>query len=166
MLLLSLCQCEGRYNQKRMKLTKTLKRSEKWMTLTIPFYATFKYTTFFPLDNDHIPTPDLSAMTSTSGGSPKSEGRKKKVLEEVYLKCDKGIHMDLTKTKGQRWVGRAGREAAGSTGPPQAEEDAAAAAQMQAKQGCSGALRDSKGAWSKESLPFALKTEPRFRLCL
>ena len=110
MLLLSLCTCEGRYNQKRMKLTKTLKRSEKWMTLTIPFYATFKYTTFFPLDNDHIPTPDLSAMTSTSGGSPKSEGRKKKVLEEVYLKCDKGIHMDLTKTKGQRWVGRAGRE--------------------------------------------------------
>ena len=45
-------------------------------------------------------------MTSTFGGSPKSEGRKKKVLEEVYLKYDKGMCMDLTKTKGQRWVGR------------------------------------------------------------
>ena len=65
---------------------------------------------FSPLDNERIPTPDLSAMTSTSWGSAKSEGRKKKVLEEVYLKCDKGICMDLTKTKGQRRVGRAGRE--------------------------------------------------------
>lgn len=80
------------------------------MTLTITFYATFKYTTFFPLGNDHIPTPDILAMTSTFGGSPKSEGRKKKALEEVYLKYDKGMCMDLTKTKGHRWVGRAGRE--------------------------------------------------------
>lgn len=110
MLFLSLCKCEGRYNQKRMKLTKTLKRSESGWHWLLTLYATFKYITFFPLDNDHIPTPDLSAMTSTSAGSPKSEGRKKKVLEEVYLKCDKGMCMGLTKTKGQRRVGRAGRE--------------------------------------------------------
>lgn len=55
------------------------------MTLTITFYATFKYTTFFPLGNDHIPTPDLLAMTSTFGGSPKSEGRKKKSLRRGLL---------------------------------------------------------------------------------
>ena len=42
--------------------------------------------------------------------------------------------------------------------PGKAEEDAAAAQMKRA-------LGDSKGAWPKQGLTFALKTEPRFRLC-
>lgn len=54
------------------------------MTLTIMLYSTSKYTMLFPLDNDYSPTPDLSAMTSTTGGSPKSNrGKKEKNLRDL-----------------------------------------------------------------------------------
>ena len=55
------------------------------MTLTIMLYSTSKYTTLFPLDNDYIPTPDLSAMTSTTAGSQKSNrGKKEENLRERF----------------------------------------------------------------------------------
>lgn len=54
------------------------------MTLTIMLYSTSKYTMLFPLDNDYIPTPDVSGMTSTTGRSPKSNrGKKEKNLRDL-----------------------------------------------------------------------------------
>lgn len=49
------------------------------MTLVTMPYCTSKYTPFFSLDHYYIPTLELIAMTSITGGSPKlNRGKKEK----------------------------------------------------------------------------------------
>lgn len=103
-MLLS-CKCEGRYNQKRMKLTKTLKRFSGWH-LTILFNTIFNIPMPCFLWYWSYPYSWLISCDSSTWGLSKNQREERKSLRRGLLKCDKGIH-GFNSTKGQSgWAGQ------------------------------------------------------------